>query len=345
LAARLMHRVALASPAILRATLQIEEARLGAIRFDPDRMAPVFVCGLARSGSTLLLNALTATGAFSTSTYRHMPFVLAPSLWAGATARHRAAALASERAHGDGMRHSYDSEEAFEEVFWRAVHGNPTSATLPWNAEVPAEAQAQFRRFMLSVVQAGTGARYLSKNNTNVTRIPALLRAAPTARIVVPFRDPLGFAGSTLAQHRKFLDEAARDRFAATYMGWLGHHEFGPGFKPFAAPGVSAPDNIADGVTAGWLVAYWHAVYAAVAALDDPRIVLFDYDAFCRAPAARLAALGRVLDLGVAPVPPDAVHPPRQRDLGDLDPATLAAARDLHADLAERATDQTPAAA
>jgi hypothetical protein len=335
-AARLLHRVALASPAILRATMQMEDGRLGLAPFDGHAVAPVFICGLARSGSTLLLNSLTATGAFSTSTYRHMPFVLAPSMWSGASGRHRTGAVAAERAHGDGMQHSVDSEEAFEEVFWRAVNGNPKGASLPWNAPVSAEVQHQFRRFIQSVVKAGAAPRYLSKNNNNVARIPALLKAVPTARIVIPFRDPVGFAGSTLAQHARFLDEAQRDPFAADYMAWLGHHEFGPRFKPFAAPGVSAPDDVRSGVTAKYLVAYWRAVYSAVAAYDDPRIVLFDYDGFCQAPTAHMASLGAALALDTAPEPPPEVHAPRQRALDGLDADVLAEARSLHAGLTRR---------
>ena len=314
----------------------MEEGRLGTAPFEARTIAPVFICGLARSGSTLLLNSLTATGAFSTSTYRHMPFVLAPSMWSGASRRHRTEAIEAERAHGDGMRHSVDSEEAFEEVFWRAVNGNPKGRTLPWNADISAATQHQFRRFMQSVVKAGTAPRYLSKNNNNVARIPALLKAVPTARIVVPFRDPVGFVGSTLAQHARFLDEAAQDAFAADYMAWLGHHEFGPRFKPFAAPCVTAPDDIATGVTANYLLAYWLAVYGAVAAYDDPRIVLFDYDGFCQAPDAHLASLGEALALEEAPVAPSEVHPPRQKALDGLDGDTMSEARRLHMGLTRR---------
>ncbi len=332
---RLLHRVALGSPAILRATMQMEHQKWQGHECDVDALAPVFVCGLARSGSTLLLNRLMATGAFSTSTYRHMPFVLAPNLWSGKSKQHRKAAISAERAHGDGMTHSFESEEAFEEVFWRAI-GDPSkiNGLLPWNLEVSAEDLNQFRRFMTSVVQAGDAGRYLSKNNNNVTRIPALLESALSARVVIPFRDPVNFAGSTLAQHRKFLDGHRANPFDAQYMAWLGHHEFGPFFKPFAAPGVVAPTE----VTADYLVRYWSAVYGEVATLPGTRAVFFDYDGFCEAPTASMAALGASLGLKTTPTPPAQVHPSRRYERAGIRAETLDNACDILGALKDRAT-------
>ena len=41
----------------------------------------VFVSGLARSGTTILLNALYESDEFASLSYKDMPFVLAPNLW------------------------------------------------------------------------------------------------------------------------------------------------------------------------------------------------------------------------------------------------------------------------
>jgi len=333
---RLLHRVALGSPAVLRAMMQMEQNKWKGQAFDETAVAPVFICGLARSGSTLLLNRLVATGQFSTSTYRHMPFVLAPNLWGGASKGQQKQASETERAHGDGMTHSFDSEEAFEEVFWRAVaeKGSRDGALLPWNAKVSAEIRAEFRLFMTSVVRAGTATRYLSKNNNNVTRIPTLLAVAKTSRVVIPFRTPVAFCGSTLAQHRRFLAGHRDNPFDATYMAWLGHHEFGPYFKPFAAPGVDAPNE----VDLAYLCRYWTCVYGELVKLNDPRVVFFDYDAFCDAPQERLDALGRALELGGdAPSPPDAVHTPRPYEAGNVSALALQEAQAVHEVLRARA--------
>ncbi len=317
--------------------MQMEQNKWRKQPFDGQTAAPVFVSGLARSGSTLLLNRLTATGVFSTSTYRHMPFVLAPNMWSGATKSQQRQSDAVERAHGDGMTHSFDSEEAFEEVFWRAISDPKTTtksaATLPWNAKIKAEDLAQFRLFMTSVIKAGSAPRYLSKNNNNITRIPTLLKSSKTAQIVIPFRNPVDFAGSTLSQHKRFLAGHADNPFDAKYMAWLGHHEFGPYFKPAGAPGVEPTDT----VTPDYLCRYWSAVYTALLDVDSDRVHFFDYDAFCAAPKARLRALGKALSLDPAPSPPDGVHAPKEYDKSGISAEALDAAMKLHLTLQSRA--------
>lgn len=311
--------------------MAMEQAKWKNEGFDSRILAPVFICGLARSGSTLLLNRLTATGAFSTSTYRHMPFVLAPNMWSGASKSQHKQAHAVERAHGDGMSHSFDSEEAFEEVFWRAVSKRNKGAVLPWISEVSAEVLSQFRLFMTSVVKAGQAPRYLSKNNNNITRIPTLLSAAKTAQIVIPFRNPVSFVGSTLAQHRKFLAGHAENPFDARYMAWLGHHEFGPYFKPAGAPGVTVPSE----VTPEFLCGYWISVYSELLKTKAENVHFFDYDGFCLAPEKRLAALARALDLNSL-APPSDVHLPHEYDATGIPAETLGRAEKLHRSLGER---------
>jgi hypothetical protein len=299
--------------------------------FDSRIIAPVFVCGLARSGSTLLLNRLVATGAFSTSTYRHMPFVLAPNMWSGASKSQRKQAEAVERAHGDGMSHSFDSEEAFEEVFWRAVSKSSKSPILPWNSDVTPEVLSQFRMFMTSVVKAGDAPRYLSKNNNNITRIPTLLKAAKTAQVIIPFRDPVAFVGSTMAQHKKFLAGHAKNPFDAQYMAWLGHHEFGPYFKPAGAPGVKPTSE----VTPEYLCQYWISVYRELAEIEADNVNFFDYDAFCKQPRSNMDRLAKSLGLDKLE-PPEGVHAPNEYDRSEISADTLKEAENLHKALAER---------
>ena len=70
----------------------------------------IFVSGLARSGTTILLNALYESDEFASLTYRDMPFVLAPNLWSklsnGKEKNNKV-----ERAHGDGIKVSTESPD------------------------------------------------------------------------------------------------------------------------------------------------------------------------------------------------------------------------------------------
>ena len=82
--------------------------------------APVFVMGLARSGTTAILEILHNTGAFSSYQYRDYPFATAPIFWELATKWIMADGEPVERPHQDDVLISPNSPEAFEEVIWRA---------------------------------------------------------------------------------------------------------------------------------------------------------------------------------------------------------------------------------
>jgi hypothetical protein len=51
----------------------------------------------------MLLRTLYRTGEFESLTYRDMPFVLMPQLWAAVSKPHYKAGIAAERAHGDSI--------------------------------------------------------------------------------------------------------------------------------------------------------------------------------------------------------------------------------------------------
>ena len=88
----------------------------------------VFVAGLARSGTTILLNAINQSKQFASLSYEDMPFILAPNFWTKINPAKQYLDV-KERAHGDGIKISMNSPEAFEEVFWK------TFDKLPLNCE------------------------------------------------------------------------------------------------------------------------------------------------------------------------------------------------------------------
>ena len=139
---------------------------------------PVYVCGLARSGTTVLLRALAKSPLFHSLTYRDMPFVMAPNLWRRITGLTERKLAPAERAHGDGILVDFDSPEAFEEVFWRTFNPQPAAAGAFGSVPPSDEAMQAFAEYRAVVAQPK---RYLSKNNNNLVRLAAL-RRDPTAR-------------------------------------------------------------------------------------------------------------------------------------------------------------------
>tara|TARA_B110000503_G_scaffold91898_1_gene138705 strand:- start:3822 stop:4865 length:1044 start_codon:yes stop_codon:yes gene_type:complete len=233
---RLLHHLVLGNGLVGRTAFDIENSQSSQAPFLTIH-APVFVCGLARSGSTILLNALYASGQFRSLIYRDMPFVLASGTWRRITSSDHKDISQKERAHGDRIMINFDSPEAFEEIFWRTFIGPQYIGAKTLSVhEVPKPIRKRFARFVAHVMMSSenpAGLRYLSKNNNNILRIPTLKKIFPDAIILLPFRAPLQQAISLLQQHNLWCDEHQKDTFSKRYMEWLGHYEFGLGHKPF----------------------------------------------------------------------------------------------------------------
>jgi Sulfotransferase family len=201
---------------------------------------PVYISGLARSGTTILLKLLHSLPEFASLTYRDMPFVMCPNLWGrvdGLIARYQSP---TDRAHGDGLAVDLDSPEAFEEVFWCHQAPSPKAGALPCPEPTERDliAFADFRALaVLSNAKRRKSdqlsLRYLSKNNNNVARISSLARQQD-ARFLFAVRDPVQTASSLHRMHVRFCSILKKDGFGRQYMSWLNHWEFGPNHRPFA---------------------------------------------------------------------------------------------------------------
>ena len=78
----------------------------------------VFVTGLARSGSTALLNNLFRDTNYASILYKHMPLVLSPKLAVLNSQLTKSEDSNRERFHGDGISINLNSPECLDEVFW-----------------------------------------------------------------------------------------------------------------------------------------------------------------------------------------------------------------------------------
>src|SRR5690606_20720247 len=80
---------------------------------------PIYIAGLARSGSTILLEMLARHSDTATHRYRDFPIVPAPWAWSWFVDRAgKKEHVLAERAHRDRIKVSPESPEAFEEVLW-----------------------------------------------------------------------------------------------------------------------------------------------------------------------------------------------------------------------------------
>ena len=373
---RWLHRLAFAGGAGLQTVAADVEDLLWGRRLEADAQAaataPLFVCGLPRAGSTLLLELLDALPVFAGHTYRDLPWLGAPLLWGACSRSFRRDAGDSgrrPRAHGDGMTVGYDSPEAFEEAFWRRhwperYRGDRIAWWTATDPDLSAprgqEFGESFRRQMRKVVcqrarERGLDPRrirYLSKNNGNICRLPALRRLFPEAVLLTPFRSPAAQARSLRRTHLRFLERHRRDPFARRYMADAGHYDFGANLKPVtgAAPEPGAAAPAAEAAAAGgaaWWLRYWLRVYGRLLA-DRPATgaLPVSYDRLCAQPVAELERIAAAAGLE----PPDCAALLAQSGRLETRPAAaadgtdealpadlVAAAREVHAALLDAA--------
>jgi hypothetical protein len=198
--------------------------------------APIFVCGLARSGTTILLECLAAHPDTVTHRYRDYPGVLAPVFWNRiATSLYPDTARPVERAHGDGIAVTPDSPEAVAEMLWMAFHEdchNPAHDNRVGPGDLDPAFTAFFRDHIRKLLWLRGGRRYVSKGNYDLARMSAMIELFPGARFIVPIRDPVTQIASLMRQQALFSAGETRHPAALRYMQRIGHFEFGIDRRP-----------------------------------------------------------------------------------------------------------------
>ena len=241
---------------------------------------PVYIAGIARSGSTILLEAIATHRDVGTHQYRDFPGLMTPVWWNRALSR-QPVSPPVERAHGDGLMITPESPEALEEVLWMAffdhLHDPAASNLLDRDVDRPdfARFYEDHLRKLLLVRRAG---RYASKGNYNFTRLPYLQSLFADARFLVTIRHPVHHIASLMKQHRLFVEGERRHPRALARMQRVGHFEFGLDRRAINVGDAAAIDAVrslweqGDDVR-GW-ARYWAHLYGWMAdQLDnDPQL-------------------------------------------------------------------------
>ena len=236
-----LHQLALSSNLIREATFDVESSSISTNQTDDNH---VFVSGLARSGTTILLNAIYKSDEFASLSYKDMPFILAPNLWAKLSNNKKDIHLV-ERAHGDGIKVSTESPEAFEEVFWMTFDNDDK------------DTREKFKNYVQLINHKYQKKRYLSKNNQNIRRLELISKIFPYSKILIPYRNPIQHAYSLLSQHKRFIDDSKKDNFISNYMKWIGHTEFGPNYIPIQDKNMCFEDDL----TINHWLEQWYLIY------------------------------------------------------------------------------------
>ena len=268
-------------------------------------VSPIYVSGVARAGSTILLETLARHPDLVSHRYRDYPPVFTPYWWNRFLERvPQREAPPAERTHRDGIAITPESPEAFEEVIWMAffpgLHDPSASDVLAAGTANPAF-EAFYRDHIRKLLRVRGGGRYLSKGNYNVTRLEYLLGLFPDARFVIPVRDPVWHIASLMKQHALFCEGETRHPTALRHMRRVGHFEFGLDRRPINAGDAAA---LASTVSAwergdeleGW-ARHWDHVYRFVAGRLDGNAdlraasLVVRFEDMCRDPGTTVRAV------------------------------------------------------
>lgn len=265
LSQKLLHNIALSSPLIREFFFDLEKSFFLNENFEIDDRH-VFISGMARSGTTILLNAIYETNEFASLTYQDMPFIMSPNIWSKLN-KNSILIDKQDRAHNDGIKIDTNSPEAFEEIFWKTFDDNDS------------DSYNEFIYFVQLLCTKYKKNRYVSKNNQNIKRINYLINNYPHSKVIIPFREPLQHSFSLITQHKKFISFQKNDNFTRSYMSLIGHSEFGQDYIPHFNNNLKYSDFYHIN---HWLE-QWHLTYNMLSQfLNEPQVFFVCYEELCK---------------------------------------------------------------
>ena len=230
--------------------------------------APIYITGLARAGTTLLLNLLASHPRLTSFKYCDYYGAFTP-FWADRLFRAAGvgAARKQERAHADGVQVNAYSPEAMEEILWMQffdyLHDPAVNNAVERQTSHP-EFEAFYAATLTKLLLARGGERVVSKNNYNITRIAYLAKLYEDARFVIAVRHPVAHVASMARQHQRNLAHFSSPAHRQ-YLRNAGHFEFGPERVPItldAAKTQHIQRLWNEGREAEGWAEYWNAIYA-----------------------------------------------------------------------------------
>jgi sulfotransferase family protein len=226
---------------------------------------PIFVSGVARSGSTILTEVISQHPQMACHHYSDFPVTWIPYWW-NSLRKHLPLPQQEpqERAHRDRLMITSDSPEAVEEVLWMhffpAAH-KPDRSHVMGAQESHPQFEKYYRDHIRKLLLVKDRQRYLAKNNYHATRLEYLLQLFPDARFIIPVRDPVQQVASLIKQHRLFSQQNAEDSRVSRQLQLSGHYEFGPLRCPIIVNETRQTHYGQDLEDVAWYANQWADVY------------------------------------------------------------------------------------
>ena len=292
------------TPGALKKMGRIETALLKYDIEDLSVTKPIFISGLARSGSTILLEILNSHPQCGSYQYSDFPFLHFNFFWNTLRLLIPSNPKKIERAHKDRIMINNQSPEALDEILWMSffnhLHDSKIANILDETTENQ-EFETFYRDSILKLLALRKSKRYVSKNNYNIARLPYLLKIFPDAHFIIPIRKPHDHIYSLHKQHKLLRAMQEQDPRGRRYMARHGHFEFGLDFKPV---NFGHPENT-QAILQDWrheqyisaYARYWSEIYSFLhrQMTENPKLakqcLIVRYDDLCTDPAAQIKAI------------------------------------------------------
>jgi hypothetical protein len=260
----------------------------------------LYITGLARSGTTILMRSFYNTNEFASFTYKDMPFIICPNIWNNLS-KYLKPGEAKVRKHHDNIKINLDSPEEFEEVFW--ILKNKAKYIFQDYLDSYTVSKSDldlYESFILNCLVKYKKNRYLCKNNNNIIRIDSIINKFPASFFLILIRNPIHQSISLFNQHQNFLKQQKEQKFILSYMNYLGHHEFGANHKVFKFD----DNNIFNFKTSDinyWLenwINYYQHVYNKKYK-NFKNVMIINYDDLCNQPDKILQTISSKLNIDI----------------------------------------------
>lgn len=294
---QLLHRLALNNYFISHRLLRLETKKIKKRNLSrkPDF---VIISGLARAGTTSLMNDLARIDDFVSLSYANMPFLLCPNIWK--KFYHPKEQGLKERSHKDGIMIGLNSNEALEEYFFKVKANDAYIGEDRLSVyELPEKDYRDYLDYQ-TIIKLDDRKTYLAKNNNFILRYNGVRAFNDAFIMVILYREPLTHAASLREKHSEYKKLQEEDPFVLEYMDWLGHHEFGAHQKPFVFEDSIDPVQGDRGSLNYWL-RIWTNYYRYALNLSHPNTLFINYDSYCSHPGDTVHSILQKVGLKAEP--------------------------------------------
>ena len=328
-----LHRIAFKMPQLNKLFYEFEKTSL-----IPSDINIILITGLARSGTTSLLNEIEKNDSVFSLKYKNMPFVLAPKFQNILQNKASLDINIIERSHKDGIFINEFSPEAFDEVFFKVYEEkkfNYKNKLLQYESSYI----NKYLDFINHCLIVNQKKNYLTKNNNHILRLSQLIETQKF-KILVTFREPLSHASSLLNQHIIHSKLQESDQFSLQYMNYLGHHEFGMNHKYFLfkKPRLDSSKYTGNNYWLAQWINYYHYILELIERFQNDKFLLVPFNDWCEKKPKLIEKIEKYINL---PIKDKSTYRPKDKDFFLVDQNLSEIAHNIYNKLLNTSSNQS----